>query len=137
MNNQNDDDGSGYGRPPKRTRFKPGQSGNPKGRPRKPRVEVTSNTDAHRIFLEEALRPVTVVENNKRRKVPSMRGIFRRTVQLALQGDQRAIIAFSKHLGAALSNPELRQVVMEAPELPDDPNVAAQIYRDFIAGKLR
>ena len=23
----------GYGRPPKKTRFKPGQSGNPKGRP--------------------------------------------------------------------------------------------------------
>ena len=26
-------DDVGYGRPPKHTRFKPGQSGNPKGRP--------------------------------------------------------------------------------------------------------
>lgn len=29
------DDAIGYGRPPKATQFKPGQSGNPRGRPRK------------------------------------------------------------------------------------------------------
>ncbi len=29
----------GYGKPPDATRFKRGQSGNPKGRPRKPKVE--------------------------------------------------------------------------------------------------
>src|SRR5690606_7285801 len=28
---------AGYGRPPKETQFKPGQSGNPRGRPRKDR----------------------------------------------------------------------------------------------------
>jgi hypothetical protein len=31
---QGDDDEVGYGRPPKRTRFQPGKSGNPKGRPK-------------------------------------------------------------------------------------------------------
>jgi hypothetical protein len=132
-----DNDGGGYGRPPKRTRFKPGQSGNPKGRPPKRADKVTSNTDADRIFLEEALRPVTVVENNKRRKVPAMRAVYRRTVQAALQGDLRAIIAFSKNLGSALKNPELGQLLTEPPEFPDDPVAAAQMYRDFIAGKLR
>ncbi|WP_374347868.1 DUF5681 domain-containing protein [Phenylobacterium sp.] len=136
MSNQDDDRG-GYGRPPKRTRFQPGQSGNPKGRPRTPAAELTSNTDADRMFLEEALRPVTIVENNKRRKVPAMRAVYRRTVQSALQGDPRAITAFSKNLGSALNNPELRRVVMDAPEFPSDPNLAAQIYRDFIAGKIR
>jgi len=29
-----DDDRVGYGKPPKRTRFRPGQSGNPRGRSR-------------------------------------------------------------------------------------------------------
>lgn len=34
---EDDDDKVGYGRPPKKHRFKKGQSGNPRGRPRKPR----------------------------------------------------------------------------------------------------
>ena len=137
MSNHDDDDRGGFGRPPKRTRFKPGQSGNPKGRPRKRAPEVSSNSDADRLFLHEALRPVTVIENNKRLKISAMQAIYRRAVQSALQGDLRAIIAFFKHLGSALSNPELRQVPLEAPEFPSDPNAAAQMYRDFIAGKLR
>lgn len=32
---ESDDDGVGYGRPPRATQFKKGQSGNPRGRPRK------------------------------------------------------------------------------------------------------
>jgi hypothetical protein len=31
-----DDDEVGFGKPPKKHQWKPGQSGNPKGRPRKP-----------------------------------------------------------------------------------------------------
>jgi hypothetical protein len=34
-NQQDDDDKVGYKKPPKSTRFKPGLSGNPKGRPKK------------------------------------------------------------------------------------------------------
>ena len=38
MSNASDDDeGAGWGKPPKHSRFKPGNSGNPKGRPAKPR----------------------------------------------------------------------------------------------------
>jgi Family of unknown function (DUF5681) len=33
--NEDDGDEIGYGKPPKKTRFKKGQSGNPKGRPKK------------------------------------------------------------------------------------------------------
>lgn len=137
MSNDDENEDGGYGRPPKRTRFQPGQSGNPKGRPRKAAEKVASNADADRIFLEEAMRPVTVVENNKRRKVPAMRAVYRRTVQSALQGDLRAINIFAKSLGSALNNPEVRQALVEVSDFPDDPIEAAQRYRDFIAGKLR
>ena len=34
MNDKDDDDDVGYGKPPKRTQFKKGQSGNSKGRPK-------------------------------------------------------------------------------------------------------
>lgn len=37
----NDNDKVGYARPPKKYQFKPGQSGNPRGRPRKPRRAPT------------------------------------------------------------------------------------------------
>ncbi|MBC2667200.1 hypothetical protein H7F51_16895 [Novosphingobium flavum] len=42
-----DDDLVGYGRPPKHSRFKPGQSGNPKGRPRGSRG---LKTDLHEVL---------------------------------------------------------------------------------------
>ena len=45
----------GYGRPPKQTRFKPGQSGNPKGRPR-------GRKNVHTILEETLYRPVTITE---------------------------------------------------------------------------
>ncbi len=35
--NGNNDEEVGFGRPPKQHQFKPGQSGNPRGRPPKPR----------------------------------------------------------------------------------------------------
>lgn len=46
----------GYKKPPKNTRFKPGQSGNPNGRPKTQK----SNQD---IFEEILMGQVTLVEN--------------------------------------------------------------------------
>lgn len=44
----------GYGKPPKNTRFQPGQSGNPNGRPRKtPNVQETVAELIRRILDEE------------------------------------------------------------------------------------
>ena len=53
MASRDDDDRVGYRRPPKHTRFKPGQSGNPKGRPKHaPNLKTE--------FLEELGDDVTV-----------------------------------------------------------------------------
>ena len=54
-----DDDAVGYGRPPKQHRFKPGHSGNPRGKPK--------GAKSRAALLEAALRRrVPVTENGKK-----------------------------------------------------------------------
>ena len=56
------DDKVGYGNPPKDTRFKKGQSGNPNGRPRKPK-------SAHDVVQNMLNETVDIVVNGKRKKI--------------------------------------------------------------------
>ncbi len=68
-----DDDDTGYGKPPRWTRFRKGESGNPRGRPKKSRAEakppVPSEADA--VLRAELDRKVRVTENGKARDCPS------------------------------------------------------------------
>ena len=77
----------GYGKPPRRTQFKPGQSGNPKGRPQGQRNLST--------MLKEALNEkVTLREGDRTRKVPKALAIFLRILNNALQGEPKAVVAY-------------------------------------------
>jgi len=79
----NDDEVVGYRRPPRRSQFKPGLSGNPKGRPRGSRNAST--------LLDEALKErVTVSENGRRRNVSKLEVILTQLVNTAAKGDHRA-----------------------------------------------
>jgi hypothetical protein len=74
----------GYGKPPQATRFRKGQSGNPRGRPRGSRNFAT--------LLEEALaEPVSINENGRRRKASKLQVIVKQLVNKAAQGDHRSI----------------------------------------------
>ena len=77
----------GYCKPPKHTRFKPGQSGNPQGRPRGQRNFGTAVRDA-------ANRKITMREGERTRNVSKMDGIIEVTLNKALQGDFKAVAAF-------------------------------------------
>ena len=68
----------GYGKPPKHTQFKPGQSGNRKGRPRGQRNFRTAVRDA----LQEK---VTIREGDRTRSVSRMDAIIRVTFNNALK----------------------------------------------------
>ncbi len=73
----------GYCKPPAASRFKPGQSGNPKGRPKK--QSSSSNV------LENALRrKVRIIENGLEQRCENIEVLFRSLVSRAIKGDNRA-----------------------------------------------
>ena len=79
---QNDDD-VGFGKPPKHTQFKPGQSGNPAGRPKGAKNLKTD--------LEEELRElITVREGGNQKIVSKQRAMLKSLTAKAVQGDPRA-----------------------------------------------
>lgn len=78
------DDDVGYGKPPRATRFKPGQSGNPRGRPKGIR--------SFRIELEEELGQLTSMQDGERQiTVSKQRALAKTLVAIAMKGDTRAI----------------------------------------------
>ena len=80
----NDNEKVGYGKPPKATQFKKGQSGNPKGRPKGRRNMAT--------VLEKALREQVVINENGRRKaISKLEAVFKQLVNKAVSGDLRAL----------------------------------------------
>ena len=77
-------DGVGYGRPPQHTRFKPGQSGNPKGRPKS---TINLKTD----LMEELSERVSVSEGGKPKKLSKQRALLKSLVAKAItKSDARA-----------------------------------------------
>jgi hypothetical protein len=74
----------GYCRPPSHTRFAPGVSGNPRGRPR-------GNKNLKTDVLEEIREKVSVREGEKSRSISKQRAIVKTVVMRALKGDGKAI----------------------------------------------
>jgi hypothetical protein len=77
---------AGYRQPPKDTRFKKGQSGNPCGRPKK----LSSFKADLTAELQEKL---VVVENGKQRRVSKQRAFAQTLIAAAIKKDIRAVNA--------------------------------------------
>jgi hypothetical protein len=86
MTQDSEQDGAGWGRPPKRTQFKKGQSGNPTGRPKK----VASFKSDLAAELQERL---SISENGRERKISKQRAFCKTLVAAAIKKDIRAVNA--------------------------------------------
>lgn len=87
----------GYGKPPVTSRFKPGQSGNPRGRPKGARNRLPALNDERlkTIVLQEAYRTIKVRDGNRNMTVPMAQAIIRTLAVNAAKGNNRAALIFS------------------------------------------
>jgi hypothetical protein len=76
--------GVGYKRPPEHSRFKPGQSGNPSGRPK-------GSQNLRTIFEKILKEEVSLREGNEVKKITKAEAVMRGLVVGALKGDQRSL----------------------------------------------
>ena len=99
------DDVVGYGRPPQAHQFRPGQSGNPRGRPKGAKNEA--------VILGQLLnRKITVREGGGLRKISVLEAILLRFAEDALKGNVKtAAFLFNRYSasGAADTESESKQ----------------------------
>ena len=76
----------GYRQPPVATRFKPGESGNPRGRPKGSRNFDTA--------IEKELNArLAVTENGKRRTITKRQAVAKQLVHKAISGAQPSLFS--------------------------------------------
>lgn len=80
------DEATGHKRPPKSGRFRKGQSGNPRGRPRKAPSQ-SMPTSAFDVIVD---RTLTITRNGVEREVSVEEALQHKTYQAALAGDRSA-----------------------------------------------
>jgi Family of unknown function (DUF5681) len=116
--------GVGYGSPPIETRFVPGESGNPNGRPKKSRNLKT-------IIRNALTGSVIVREGEKKRSVSKLEGIVLRQLESALRGNDKAALATLKMAAQVglldVGDAELETTPLSAGE--------QQIIAELLAGK--
>ena len=86
----------GYGRPPRAHQFKPGQSGNPKGRPKGAKNEAT-------ILYELLHRKIPVREGGHTRKITVLEAILLRFCEDSLKGNTKSASFLLNRHGALVS----------------------------------
>jgi hypothetical protein len=79
----------GFGRPPAGSRFRPGISGNAKGRPK-------GHKNLKTLIRQAMTASISVQEGSSTRRVSKIEGVVLRQLQSALKGDDRSAMAVIK-----------------------------------------
>lgn len=89
----------GYGKPPEATRFRPGQSGNPRGRPKNAR-------GVGRVLAAALAQEVTVTEGGRSMRISKREALILSLITKAIRGDMRAAAQTLKLMEAYEENPK-------------------------------
>ena len=113
--------GVGYGRPPIATRFQPGRSGNPLGRPKGAR-----NLSA--VMASTLNEKVPITENGRRRHITKLEAAVKQLVNRAASGEARA----TQLLFALIAADEAKPPEIKNDRFADaDLTVMAELARRF------
>jgi len=118
-----DDSDVGYGKPPRAHQFKPGESGNPKGRPKGAKSEET-------IVRELLQQKISLNERGRARRITIHEGIFRRIIEDCLKGNTKsAAFLLNRHHAMTSGEP------MES-GLGEDDDAVLEAYLQKYQSKL-
>ena len=110
----------GNKRPPVRTRFRKGQSGNPRGRPR---GALNLKTD----LLSELAEVIVMTEGGTQRKITKQRAFVKATIAKAIKGDGRAATALISMIARLV--PHEAQEPERTPLAEDDETLIAAFLK--------
>ena len=84
----------GFGKPPEHSRYRKGQSGNPKGRPK-------GKKNRHTIIDDVLFEPIRIQQNGKAKTVPALEAIVLKLRNDALGGNRPQLRQFNWQVGPA------------------------------------
>lgn len=112
----------GFARPPREHRFKAGQSGNPKGRPKGSKNEST-------LLREILQRTIETRAGGRSRKISILEGILRRVVEDSLRGNIKSA-AFVLNRYAAMVSGDLQPA-----DMSDDDREILEAFAQRLGGE--
>jgi hypothetical protein len=117
----------GYRKPPKRSRFKKGQSGNPKGRPRGAKSLIT-------LLMAELEEKISVNENGRSRRLTKREALVKQLVNKAVMGGFREFRILSE-----LVRPEEQRITeaLSAAKIGNSPSDRVRRRIDELAERMR
>jgi hypothetical protein len=118
MSTESHNDSVGYKKPPKHHRFRPGESGNPSGRPKGVR-------NFRSDLCDELAEMTSFCEGGREVSISKQRAVIKRLVAAAIEGDARSIATLMAFCTRAFGND-----TDEQEKAPED----QQILDAFAAG---
>ena len=115
----------GYGRPPRHSRFKPGQSGNPKGRAKQSR---NLRTIVQQVFNEH----MQIREGGRLRRMPAIEALVRTTLARAFKGDPKAVASLIGIMRQSGYGPDRDEPTVDVLSVADQQAILA----DFLTRNL-